>query len=50
LLLHQFVVGWVLLAGSAVCAVMLYRGVVRNFAVEPEDSAVGNSFEAAPSS
>ena len=36
LLLRQFAVGWLLLAGSVVCAVLLYRGVVRNFAVEPE--------------
>ncbi len=36
LLLRQFAVGWLLLVGSAVCAVLLYRGVVRNFAVEPE--------------
>ena len=35
LLLHEPVTGWLLLAGSAICAVLLYRGVVRNFAVEP---------------
>jgi len=34
MLLHQFAVGSALLVGSAICAVMLYRGVVRNFAVE----------------
>jgi solute:Na+ symporter, SSS family len=36
LLLREFAVGWCLLAGSAVCAVLLYRGVVRNFAIESE--------------
>ena len=41
-----------LLAGSAVCAVLLYRGVVRNFRVEPEASSgsVPNWIEAAPAS
>jgi solute:Na+ symporter, SSS family len=34
LLLHQTGMGALLLVGSAICAVMLYRGVVRNFAVE----------------
>ena len=35
LLLHQPGTGFVLLLGSAICALLLYRGVVRNFAVEP---------------
>ncbi len=42
LLLRQFAVGWLLLAGSAVCTVLLYRGVVRNFAVEPEGAVTSN--------
>ncbi len=42
LLLHEFAVGWCLLVGSAVCAVLLYRGVVRNFAVEPEGAVTSN--------
>ena len=33
LLLHQTATGMLLLVGSAICAVLLYRGVVRNFAV-----------------
>ena len=35
LLLHQPATGSVLLLASAICAFLLYRGVVRNFAVEP---------------
>jgi solute:Na+ symporter, SSS family len=35
LLLHQAAIGIMMLAGSAVCAFLLYRGVVQNFKVEP---------------
>ena len=37
ILLHQSGLGAILLFFSAICAGMLYRGVVRNFAVEAED-------------
>ena len=37
ILLHQSGLGAILLFFSAMCAGMLYRGVVRNFAVEVED-------------
>jgi Na+/proline symporter len=37
LLLHQAGVGIALLCGSVVCAFFLYRGVVQNFRVEPEE-------------
>jgi hypothetical protein len=39
-LLHQPAFGTLLLCGSAVCAFLLYRGVVRNFRTEPEAIAV----------
>ena len=38
ILLHQSGTGAILLFFSAMCAGMLYRGVVRNFAVEVEDA------------
>ena len=38
ILLHQSGLGAILLFFSAMCAGMLYRGVVRNFAVEVEDA------------
>jgi solute:Na+ symporter, SSS family len=37
LLLRQTATGAFLLLGAAICAVLLYHGVVRNFAVEPEE-------------
>ncbi len=40
LLLHQPMAGTLLLAGSAVCALLLYRLVVRNFRIEPDPTAV----------
>jgi Na+/proline symporter len=40
LLLHQPMIGTLLLAGSAVCALLLYRLVVRNFRIEPDTTAV----------
>jgi len=51
-LLHQAMAGSALLLGSAVCAVLLYRGVVRNFRVESEAASgyVPNWTEAAPTS
>ena len=36
LLLHQAATGSLLLLGSAICAVLLYRSVIRNFAAAPE--------------
>src|SRR5271157_718185 len=36
LLLHKPATGVLLLVGSAACAVLLYRSVVQNFAVEPQ--------------
>ncbi len=36
-LLHQPVSGAVLLIGSSICAVLLYRGVVQNFKAEPQE-------------
>jgi len=38
ILLNQSGLGAILLFFSAMCAGMLYRGVVRNFAVEAEDA------------
>jgi len=40
LLLQQAKIGTLLLAGSAVCAWLLYRAVARNFRIEPDVSAV----------
>ena len=40
LLLHQPMTGMLLLAGSAACALLLYRLVVRNFRIEPDPTAV----------
>ena len=42
-LLHQWGMGVALLTGSAICAVLLYRSVVRNFKSEPmpAESSVG---------
>ena len=40
LLLHQPMIGTVLLAGSAACVLLLYRLVVRNFRIEPDPTAV----------
>ena len=40
LLLHQAMIGTLLLAGSAVSALLLYRLVVRNFRIEPDPTAV----------
>ena len=46
MLLHQPATGILLLLGSAACAVLLYRGVVQNFKVEPpETSGVTNWIE-----
>ena len=52
LLLHQPATGSLLLVGSAGCAVLLYRSVVQNFAVEPQQvsSGVPNRIETAPTS
>jgi Na+/proline symporter len=48
LLLHHSASGAMLLVGSAICAVLLYRGVVRNFAAEPqEQSALANQVKTA---
>jgi hypothetical protein len=41
LLLHQPAVGILLLVGSAICAVLLYRGVVQNFRVESQEASPG---------
>jgi SSS family solute:Na+ symporter len=41
ILLRQPVLGTVLLVGSAICAVLLYRGVVQNFKVEPQEVSSG---------
>ncbi len=38
ILLHQPAMGILLLVGSAICAVLLYRGVVQNFKVESQFS------------
>ena len=39
ILLHQPATGILLLVGSAICAVLLYRGVVQNFKVESQESS-----------
>jgi hypothetical protein len=41
MLLHQSAPGILLLVGSAICAVLLYRGVVQNFKVEPPEASSG---------
>jgi hypothetical protein len=41
ILLHQPAIGVLLLSGSAICAVLLYRGVVRNFKVESQEASSG---------
>jgi hypothetical protein len=38
ILLHQSGTGAILLFFSAVCSGMLYRGVIRNFAVEADEA------------
>jgi hypothetical protein len=50
ILLHQPAMGILLLAGSAICAVLLYRGVVQNFKVESQEASSGvpNWIEASP--
>jgi solute:Na+ symporter, SSS family len=50
ILLHQPATGILLLAGSAICAVLLYRGVVQNFKVESQEASDGapNWIEASP--
>jgi hypothetical protein len=39
ILLHQIVTGTLLLMGSALCALLLYRSVGRNFRIEPDSSS-----------
>jgi hypothetical protein len=39
ILLRQTATGTLLLVGSAICAVLAYRGVVQNFGSEPQDSS-----------
>jgi Na+/proline symporter len=39
LLLHQASTGILLVFGSAICAILLYRGVVRSFKVESQDES-----------
>ena len=41
ILFRQPMLGAVLLVGSAICAVLLYRGVVQNFKVEPQAASSG---------
>ena len=41
ILLHQPATGILLLVGSAICAVLLYRGVVQNFKVESQEASSG---------
>ena len=41
ILLHQAATGIVLLVGSAICAVLLYRGVVQNFKIESQEASSG---------
>jgi solute:Na+ symporter, SSS family len=48
LLLHQPGTGSLLLVGSVICAVLLYRGVVRNFAAEPQESSRTNQAKTLP--
>ena len=50
ILLHQPATGILLLVGSAICAVLLYRGVVQNFKVESQEASSGvpNWIEASP--
>src|SRR5664279_5219726 len=50
ILLHQPATGILLLIGSAICAVLLYRGVVQNFKVESQEASSGvpNWIEASP--
>jgi cation transporter-like permease len=40
LLLHRAMIGTLLLLGSALSAVLLYRLVVRNFRIEPDPTVV----------
>jgi len=40
LLVGQPAIGTLLLAGSALCAVLLYRRVVQNFRIEPDPTTV----------
>jgi solute:Na+ symporter, SSS family len=50
ILLHQAATGILLLAGSVICALLLYRGVVQNFKVEPQEasSSVPSWIETSP--
>jgi hypothetical protein len=41
LLLHEPGIGVALLAGSAICAFLLYHSVIRNFKVESEEAISG---------
>jgi len=52
LLLHEPVTGSLLLFGSGICAILLYRGVVRNFAAEPLErgSAAAHQVKTEPTS
>jgi len=42
MLLREPAVGALMLAGSVICAALLYRSVVRNFAIEPRERAGTN--------